>query len=116
MKQEKNIVKILGEKIAIKFNLAVECNYEKIAEKPFDVNNLKSQTDSVALYMAAIIEANPDTEITVERLMREATGPEIQQLAKAVVSAMIAWLGTPKVMDKLQPAADDDKAEKKGKN
>ena len=45
--------------------------------------------------------------------MREATGPEIEQLSKAVVAAMTKWLDMPDVLKKLQK---DDKAEKKAKN
>jgi hypothetical protein len=113
MKKEVTSITLLGEELSIKFNLAVECAYEKIAGKPFDLNDLISQTSSAALYMAAILESNPDTEITVERLMREATGPEIEQLSKAVVAAMTKWLDMPDVLKKLQKA---DKAEKKAKN
>lgn len=113
MKKEVTSITLLGEELSIKFNLAVECAYEKIAGKPFDLNDLVSQTSSTALYMAAILESKPDTEITVERLMREATGPEIEQLSKAVVAAMTKWLDMPDVLKKLQK---DDKAEKKEKN
>jgi hypothetical protein len=113
MKKEVTSITLLGEELSIKFNLAVECAYEKIAGKPFDLNDLVSQTSSTALYMAAILESKPDTEITVERLMREATGPEIEQLSKAVVAAMTKWLDMPDVLKKLQK---DDKAEKKAKN
>jgi hypothetical protein len=113
MKKEVTSITLLGEELSIKFNLAVECAYEKIAGKPFDLNDLVSQTSSTALYMAAILESKPDTEITVERLMREATGPEIEQLSKAVVASMTKWLDMPDVLKKLQK---DDKAEKKAKN
>ena len=113
MKKEVTSITLLGEELSIKFNLAVECAYEKIAGKPFDLNDLVSQTSSTALYMAAILESKPDTEITVERLMREATGPEIEQLSKAVAAAMTKWLDMPDVLKKLQK---DDKAEKKAKN
>lgn len=111
-KESKTTVSILGEEINIKFNLAVECAYEKIAGKPFDLNDLVSQTSSTALYMAAIIESNPDTAITVERLMREATGPEIEQLSKAVVAAMTEWLDMPDVLKKTTKNEDGDKKPK----
>ena len=118
MKQKKTEITILGEKIAIEFNLAVEVAYEEIADRPFDIADLVSQRNSVALYMAAIITANPDTAITVERLMKEAAGPEIEQLSKAVIAAMTEWLHLPQVLKKEQPAeAEDEKAdEKKEKN
>lgn len=112
MKQNITTITILGEKIDIKFNLAVECAYEKIAGKPFDLNDLSSQTNSTALYMAAILESNPETGITVERLMREATGPEIEKLSKAVVAAMTKWLDMPDVLKKLQKPDDENKKPK----
>ena len=116
MKKEE--INILGEQIAIEFNLAVEVAYEEIADRPFDIADLVSQRNSVALYMAAIITATPDTAITVERLMKEATGPEIEQLSKAVIAAMTEWLHLPQVLKKEQPAEDEDKTadDKKEKN
>ena len=116
MKQKKTEITILGEKIAIEFNLAVEVAYEEIADRPFDIADLVSQRNSVALYMAAIITANPDTAITVERLMKEATGPEIDQLSKAVITAMTEWLHLPQVLKKDDKPADDTEGEKTEKN
>ena len=113
MKKEE--ITILGEQIAIEFNLAVEVAYEEIADRPFDIADLVSQRNSVALYMAAIITANPDTNITVERLMKEATGPEIEALSKAVIVAMTEWLHLPQVLKKEQPA-EDNEGDKKEKN
>ena len=117
MKKEE--INILGEKIAIEFNLAVEVAYEEIADRPFDIADLVSQRNSVALYMAAIITANPDTAITVERLMKEATGPEIEQLSKTVIAAMTEWLHLPQVLkkDETEKPEDDKPADdKKEKN
>ena len=121
MKQKKTEITILGEQIAIEFNLAVEVAYEEIADRPFDIADLVSQRNSVALYMAAIITANPDTAITVERLMKEATGPEIESLSKAVIAAMTEWLHLPQVLkkeqpDEPQPTFEESQGEKKEKN
>lgn len=93
---EKKIT-ILGEEITIKFNMAVELAYEEIAQKPFDLKELKSQKESLALYIAAIITSNPDSKITFERLVNEATGPEIALLQKTVIEAMTEWLQIPAV-------------------
>jgi len=113
MKKEE--ITILGEQIAIEFNLAVEVAYEEIAERPFNISDMVSQRNSVALYMAAIITANPDTQITVERLMKEATGPEIEALSKAVIAAMTEWLHLPQVLNKPddeKPEADEEPKDK----
>lgn len=116
MKKEE--INILGEQIAIEFNLAVEVAYEEIAERPFNISDMVSQRNSVALYMAAIITANPDTQITVERLMKEATGPEIEQLSKAVIAAMTEWLHLPQVLNKPadEKPEDDEESKDKEKN
>ena len=52
-------VKILGEEIAIKFNMAVEIGYEEILGEAFDVSQLDKQKNSLALYMSAILASNP---------------------------------------------------------
>lgn len=104
---EKKIT-ILGEEITIKFNMAVELAYEEIAQKPFDLKELKSQKESLALYIAAIITNNPDTKITFERLVNEATGPEIALLQKTVIEAMTEWLQIPAVEPVDEAAAEGD--------
>lgn len=116
MKKEE--INILGEQIAIEFNLAVEVAYEEIAERPFNISDMVSQRNSVALYMAAIITANPDTQITVERLMKEATGPEINTLSNAVIAAMTEWLHLPQVLNKPadEKPEDDEESKDKEKN
>ena len=114
MKQKKTEITILGEKIAIEFNLAVEVAYEEIADRPFNLADLVSQRNSVALYMAAIITANPETQIPVERLMKEATGPEIESLSKAVITAMTEWLHLPQVLNK--PAEEKTEADEEPKD
>ena len=92
-------VKILGEEIAIKFNMAVEIGYEEILGEAFDVTQLDKQKNSLALYMSAILASNPETAITMDRLLTEASGPEIAQLSQAVIEAMTAWMELPAVME-----------------
>lgn len=92
------IVKILGEEIAIKFNMAVEIGYEDIIGEAFNIQQLDKQKNSLALYMAAIVASKPDTSITMEKLLNEATGQEITQLSQAVVEAMTTWMELPSVI------------------
>ena len=101
-----NPVTILGETLDIQFNMAVEINYEEISGEAFTIEALAKMRNSVALYMAAILAANPDTAITVERLLREAKGPEIAALSTAVITAMTEWMQIPSVIK------DDDKEPK----
>lgn len=110
MKQK--TITILGEEVKIDFNMAVEIAYEEISGKPFNVEDLKTQTASIALYMAAIITSNPDTTITVERLMKEASGQEIGLLSQTIINAMVEWMAIPSVIKEEQPKNDADKKEK----
>jgi hypothetical protein len=107
MTDNKQTITILGEQIDIRFCMAVEIAYEEIAGEPFSIESLNRQKNSVALYMAAIITANPDTKITIERLMTEASGAEIGQLATAVIESMTQWMHIPDVLPK------EDQSEKK---
>ena len=91
-------VNILGEEIDIQFNWAVEMAYEEIAGEPFNIEALSKMKNTVALDMAAIIVAKPDTNITIEDLMKKANGKEIGDLNNAVIETMTEWLQIPKVV------------------
>ena len=104
------IIDILKEKIDIRFNMAVEIAYEEIAGEAFSLESLNKTKNTIALDMAAIIAANPDTQITVDRLLTEASGPEISALDSAVIQAMLEWLEIPKVIaegEAKQPPTDE---------
>lgn len=102
---EKRIT-ILGEDIAIRFNMAVELAYEEIADRPFLLEDMEYQKNSIALYTAAIITNNPDTKITFDRLITEATGEDIKVLGGAVISCMREWMNIPSVIP--EEKRDDD--------
>lgn len=93
-------IKILKEEIDIRFNIAVELAYEEITDEEFNVESLKKMKNTIALGMAAILVANEKTEITIDRLLREATGPEIAALNQAVLDSMTEWLAIPEVIAK----------------
>lgn len=111
---KKTTITILGEEINIAFNVQVEIVYEEISGETFSIDSLAKMKNSVALYMAAIITANPDTNITVERLMKEASGKEIATISTAVINAMSEWMEVPKVIPE-EPATDDDDNKEKEK-
>lgn len=93
-------INILKEEIDIRFNMAVELAYEEITDEEFNVESLKKMKNTLALGMAAIIVANKNTEITIDRLLKEATGPEIAALNQAVLESMTEWLSIPEVIAK----------------
>lgn len=90
-------ITILGETLDINFNMAVELAFEGITDEPFSIESLAYQKNSIALYMAVIQTFNPDSKITIERLVKEATNKEIVALKEAVAKAMFAWLDIPAV-------------------
>lgn len=113
----KTRITILGETLDIKFNMLVELNYEELTEgEAFSIEALSKMKNSIALYMAAILAANPDTNITVDRLLKEATGPEIASLSNAVITSMTNWMKIPSVIKEEQPDADSEDDHEKPKN
>lgn len=100
---EKKIT-ILGEEVVIRFNMAVEIAYEEIVDAPFNAASLQRQKDCLALGIAAIITCNPDTKITMERLLTEATGSEMTALNNALAESMKEWFEVP-VVEKQEDAA-----------
>lgn len=101
-------ITVLGETLDIAFNMAVELNYEEISGEAFTIDALAKMRNSIALYMAAILSANPDTEITVERLLKEAKGPEIASLSTAVITAMTEWMQIPTVIKEEEPKTEPE--------
>lgn len=87
----KKTVQVLGETLTIAFNLAVQIAYEDITDAPFNVADLQKRKNMLALYFAAIIANNPETEITIDRLMQDATLDDIQALDTAIGECMQAW-------------------------
>lgn len=102
-------ITVLGEKLNIEFNLAVQLAYERITKQPFNTKDLQMQTNTSALYMAAIIVNNPKTKITFDKLTTKAKGPEIDALGKAVMHSMAEWLDMPELLKDNQPEAEEPK-------
>ena len=91
-------VTISNEEIDIQFNMAVEIAYEEVAGEPFNIESLSKMKNTMALCMAAIVAANPDTSITMEYLLKNASVKEIGELKNAVTETMMEWLQIPKVI------------------
>ena len=91
-------VKISNEEIDIQFNMAVEIAYEEVAGEPFNIESLSKMKNTMALCMAAIVAANPETGITMEYLLKNASVKEIGELKNAVTETMMEWLQIPKVI------------------
>ena len=85
----KKTINIFGESITIAFNMASLIGFEEITGKPFNEINIGMSKDTLALSIAVIIANNPDTQITVNALMTQASGKEISELTQAVTAAFI---------------------------
>ena len=97
----------LGEDLKIAFNLAVMIAFEQISEQPFDNAILSTTKGQLILYTAVIIANNPDTKITMERLMTEPNAIDIQRLDKEVAGAMKDYY----VIEPQDKEGEDEKSE-----
>ena len=100
-------INFLGEDLNIAFNLAVMVAFEQISEKPFDNAILKTTKGQLILYTAVILANNPDTKITMERLMTEPNAIDIQRLDKEVAGAMKDYY----VIEPQDKEGEDEKSE-----
>ena len=94
----KKTINILGESIVIAFNMASLIGFEEITGKPFNEINIGMSKDTLALSIAVIIANNPDTQITANALMTQASGKEISELTQAVTAAFIDWNTIPETL------------------
>ena len=100
-------IHFLGEDLKIAFNLAVMIAFEQISEQAFDNAILKTTKGQLILYTAVIIANNPDTKITMERLMTEPNALDIQRLDKEVAGAMKDYY----VIEPQDKEGEDEKSE-----
>lgn len=107
-------IKILGEDVVLRFNMAVQLSYEEITGVPFSLNDMVMKRSQIALYMAAIIVNNPDTLITADRLMTEARVDDINALDSAMGELMSDWYNLPKAVADVIEEDNKKVARKKG--
>ena len=109
-----NKITVKGEDITIKFNMAVECAYEQITSRPFNLQDFTEKKLLVTLFFSTILANNPDTKITLDYLLKDATFDEIKSLDSAVSEAMTDWLHIPSVIP--QEHQNEDEGEEQPKN
>jgi len=97
MKKE---IEVLGRPIKIAFNMAVQIAYEDITGRAFNILELNSRKASLALYTAAILVNNPDTDITIDKLMQEMTFDDLSILDKTLSELMADWFKIPEAIKK----------------
>lgn len=106
-------VTILGEEVSVGFNLAVQIGFEEITSKSFaDIDG--SVRDSVALLTSAIITCNPESSITLDRLVHEASNSEILAANAALQSEIEAWMRIPATVEDHEDEVDSQDAADRG--
>ena len=106
----KKILTILGQEVTIMFNMAVQISFEEITGKPFSEIDTNVSKDSLALAYSAIIANNPDCNITVDNLMHDASGAELNAVIKAISDSFVDWNKVPETL-----ADEEDKKEEEKK-
>lgn len=105
-------INILGEDIVVRFNMAVQLAYEEITGNAFNVQDMTMKKAQMALFIATILTNNPDTGITMERMMTEATSDDITKLDNALGDVIAEWYHLPRQVEKAIDE-DNEKAKKR---
>ena len=110
----KKILTILGQEVTIMFNMAVQISFEEITGKPFSEIDTNVSKDSLALAYSAIIANNPDCNITVDNLMHDASGAELNAVIKAISDSFVEWNKVPGTLADEEDKKEEEKKKKEG--
>ena len=112
----KKILTILGQEVTIMFNMAVQISFEEITGKPFSEIDTNVSKDSLALAYSAIIANNPDCNITVDNLMHDASGAELNGVIKAISDSFVEWNKVPETLADEEDKKEEEKKKKEEVN
>ena len=112
----KKILTILGQEVTIMFNMAVQISFEEITGKPFSEIDTNVSKDSLALAYSAIIANNPDCNITVDNLMHDASGAELNGVIKAISDSFVEWNKVPETLADEEDKKEEEKKKKDGES
>ena len=112
----KKIITILGETLTIAFNMAVQISFEEITGKPFSEIDTNVSKDSLALAYSAIIANNPDCNITLDNLMHDASGAELNAVIKAISDSFVEWNKVPGTLADEEDKKEEEKKKKEEVN
>ena len=105
---KKQQITLLGETLTIVFNMACQIAFEEITGKPFSDFDSNKSKDILALDYAVISVNNPDTNITADRLMREANAQDMKTLNNAITAALMEWNDMPATFADEEDAPSED--------
>ena len=98
------------------FNMAVQISFEEITGKPFSEIDTNVSKDSLALAYSAIIANNPDCNITVDNLMHDASGAELNGVIKAISDSFVDWNKVPETLADEEDKKEEEKKKKEGES
>ena len=98
------------------FNMAVQISFEEITGKPFSEIDTNVSKDSLALAYSAIIANNPDCNITVDNLMHDASGAELNAVIKAISDSFVDWNKVPETLADEEDKKEEEKKKKEEVN
>jgi hypothetical protein len=99
---------ILGQELAVTFNMAVQIEFEDLSGLAFDLNILGTQKATMMLCYAALKVANGKVPFTFEEMVSNITVEETAELKNAVIEAMNKWFKIPEVIGQ-QPKEEGEK-------
>lgn len=102
----KKKITFLGKEVTIAYNMATQIAYEEISGAAFEPEALNKTKNTLILYYACIVANNPETTITFDNLLIDATAADIKTLREAVLDSFQEWCKT--VME-AAPTEDDGK-------
>lgn len=91
---DKRKINILGHELTIVYNMATQIAYEEITNATFSVEALEKSRNSMALYWACIVANNPDTKLTFDELLTDATAADVKILRDSVMESFTDWCKT----------------------
>lgn len=109
-------ITFLGQELNIAFNMAVQIAYEKITDKPFDLTDMAKAESRLSLYYAVIIANNPDSNVTIEQVMRESSFDDIRTIDNAVNAAISEWYHIPAPAEGKVPEQTEEEKTEASKN
>jgi len=98
MPKEKTTITVGGREVPVTFTLGTLLSYEEIAGKPFIGETFDRFRERVALVLAAIVSADPETEVTFENIIATDNFADISAGFETVSRMATAFFEMPKVV------------------
>lgn len=91
-------ITIAGMTLMVTFNIATEIAFETIVQRPFNLQDIETQTDQAAFCMAAITSCKENTDTPDDcfsRIIHDSTKKEYSDMVNAVSECMMDFYDIP---------------------